>query len=217
MLNGQNSILNFTGRIEINDSSLDETLKKIEKKTRIKELLLSRTSITHLPKKETLLLFPNLEKLNITGTHITKNQDYISICYELQSIPKLFYLDINICQENDVKIILLSLPLLKEINGQKVDINSMKISFQDELNLSTYKYICDFMLYVNKNNIAFIKNFHDNLSILMNKCLIDINFHCDKYQNNYNLSIFHSIYKINQYLYQTIVNYLLIYGQKELS
>ena len=135
VINGQNSILNFTGRIEINDSSLEDLLTKIEKKNRIKELLLTRTSITHLPKKETLLLFPNLEKLNITGTHITKNQDYISICYELQSIPKLFYLDINICQENDVKIILLSLPLLKEINGQKVDINSMNISLQDELNI----------------------------------------------------------------------------------
>jgi hypothetical protein len=163
------------------------------------------------------LLFPNLEKINITGTQITKNQDYITICYELQSIPKLYYLDINICQEIDVKIILLSLPLLKEVNGQKVDINSMKITFQDELNISTYKFIVDFMQNVNKNNLIFVKNFHDNLSSLMTKCLSDINFHCDKYQNNYNLSIFHSIYKINQYLYHNINNYLLIYGQKELS
>lgn len=62
-----------------------------------------------------------------------------------------------------------------------------------------------------------MKSFHDNLSSLMSKCLSDINFHCDKYQNNYNLSIFHSIYKINQYLYHNINNYLLIYGQKELN
>ena len=68
-----------------------------------------------------------------------------------------------------------------------------------------------------KNNLIFVKNLYDNLSSLMNKCLSDINFHCDKYQNNYNLSIFHSIYKINQYLYHNINNYLLIYGQKELS
>ena len=183
----------------------------------IKELLLSRTSITHLPKRETLLLFPNLEKINITGTQITKFQDFITISYELQSIPKLYYLDINICKETDVKVILLSLPLLKEVNGQKVDINSMKITFQDELNTSTYKFIVDFMQNVNKNNLIFVKSFHDNLSLLMNKCLLDINFHCDKYQNNYNLSIFHSIYKINQYLYHNINNYLLIYGQKELN
>ena len=215
--NNQNSILNLSNRVEINDTSLDDLLKKIEKKNRIKELLLSRTSITHLPKRETLLLFPNLEKINIIGTHITKNQDYITISYELQSIPKLYYLDINICQETDVKIILLSLPLLKEVNGQKVDINSMKITFQDELNISTYKFIVDFMQNVNKNNLIFVKSFHDNLSSLMSKCLSDINFHCDKYQNNYNLSIFHSIYKINQYLYHNINNYLLIYGQKELN
>lgn len=217
ILNNQNSIINLSNRAEINDSSLDNLLKKIEKKNRIKELLLSRTSITHLPKRETLLLFPNLEKINIIGTHITKNQDYITISYELQSIPKLYYLDINICQETDVKIILLSLPLLKEVNGQKVDINSMKITFQDELNISTYKFIVDFMQNVNKNNLIFVKSFHDNLSSLMSKCLSDINFHCDKYQNNYNLSIFHSIYKINQYLYHNINNYLLIYGQKELN
>ena len=216
-LNTQNSILNLSNRIEINDSFLDSFLKKIDKKSRIKELLLSRTNITHLPKRETLLLFPNLEGLNITGTQITKNQDYLTISYELQSIPKLYYLDINICQETDVKIILLSLPLLKEVNGQKVDINSMKITFQDELNISTYKFIVDFMQNVNKNNLIFVKSFHDNLSTLMSKCLSDINFHCDKYQNNYNLSIFHSIYKINQYLYHNINNYLLIYGQKELS
>ena len=216
-LNTQNSILNLSNRIEINDSFLDSLLKKIDKKNRIKELLLSRTSITHLPKRETLLLFPNLEKINITGTQITQNQDYITISYELQSIPKLYYLDINICQEIDVKIILLSLPLLKEVNGQKVDINSMKITFQDELNISTYKFIVDFMQNVNKNNLIFVKSFHDNLSSLMSKCLLDINFHCDKYQNNYNLSIFHSIYKINQYLYHNINNYLLIYGQKELN
>ena len=216
-LNNQNSILNLNNRIEINDSFLDSLLQKIEKKNRIKELLLSRTSITHLPKRETLLLFPNLEKLNITGTQITKNQDYITISYELQSIPKLYYLDLNVCQETDVKIILLSLPLLKEVNGQKVDINSMKITFQDELNISTYKFIVEFMQNVNKNNLVFVKSFHDNLSSLMSKCLSDINFHCDKYQNNYNLSIFHSIYKINQYLYHNINNYLLIYGQKELS
>ena len=216
-LNTQNSILNLSNRIEINDSFLDSLLKKIDKKNRIKELLLSRTNITHLPKRETLLLFPNLEKINITGTQITKNQDYITISYELQSIPKLYYLDINICQETDVKVILLSLPLLKEVNGQKVDINSMKITFQDELNISTYKFIVDFMQNVNKNNLIFVKNFHDNLSSLMSKCLTDINFHCDKYQNNYNLSIFHSIYRINQYLYHNINNYLLIYGQKELS
>ena len=216
-LNTQNSILNLSNRIEINDSFLDSFLKKIDKKSRIKELLLSRTNITHLPKRETLLLFPNLERLNITGTQITKNQDYLTISYELQSIPKLYYLDINICQETDVKIILLSLPLLKEVNGQKVDINSMKITFQDELNISTYKFIVDFMQNVNKNNLIFVKSFHDNLSTLMSKCLSDINFHCDKYQNNYNLSIFHSIYKINQYLYHNINNYLLIYGQKELS
>lgn len=216
-LNNQNSILNLSNRVEINDSLLDNLLNKIEKKNKIKELLLSRTSITHLPKRETLLLFPNLEKINIIGTHITKNQDYITISYELQSIPKLYYLDINICQETDVKIILLSLPLLKEVNGQKVDINSMKITFQDELNISTYKFIVDFMQNVNKNNLIFVKSFHDNLSSLMSKCLSDINFHCDKYQNNYNLSIFHSIYKINQYLYHNINNYLLIYGQKELN
>ena len=205
-LNQQNSILNLTNRIEINDSFLDSLLKKIDKKNRIKELLLSRTSITHLPKRETLLLFPNLEKINITGTQITKNQDYITISYELQSIPKLYYLDINICQEIDVKIILLSLPLLKEVNGQKVDINCMKITLQDELNISNYKLIVDFMQNVNKNNLIFVKNFHDNLSALMTKCLSDINFHCDKYQNNYNLSIFHSIYKINQYIYHNINN-----------
>ena len=216
-LNTQNSILNLSNRIEINDSFLDSFLKKIDKKSRIKELLLSRTNITHLPKRETLLLFPNLERLNITGTQITKNQDYLTISYELQSIPKLYYLDRNICQKTDVKIILLSLPLLKEVNGQKVDINSMKITFQDELNISTYKFIVDFMQNVNKNNLIFVKSFHDNLSTLMSKCLSDINFHCDKYQNNYNLSIFHSIYKINQYLYHNINNYLLIYGQKELS
>ena len=216
-LNTQNSTINLSNRIEINDSLLDSILKKIEKKNRIKELLLSRTSITHLPKRETLLLFPNLEKINITGTQITKFQDFITISYELQSIPKLYYLDINICKETDVKVILLSLPLLKEVNGQKVDINSMKITFQDELNTSTYKFIVDFMQNVNKNNLIFVKSFHDNLSLLMNKCLLDINFHCDKYQNNYNLSIFHSIYKINQYLYHNINNYLLIYGQKELN
>ena len=216
-LNTQNSILNLSNRIEINDSFLDSLLKKIDKKSRIKELLLSRTNITHLPKRETLLLFPNLERINITGTQITKNQDYLTISYELQSIPKLYYLDINICQETDVKIILLSLPLLKEVNGQKVDINSMKITFQDELNISTYKFIVDFMQNVNKNNLIFVKSFHDNLSTLMSKCLTDINFHCDKYQNNYNLAIFHSIYKINQYLYHNMNNYLLIYGQKELN
>lgn len=93
----------------------------------------------------------------------------------------------------------------------------MKITFQDELNISTYKFIVDFMQNVNKNNLIFVKSFHDNLSSLMSKCLSDINFHCDKYQNNYNLSIFHSIYKINQYLYHNINNYLLIYGQKELN
>ena len=217
ILNNQNSIINLSNHAEINDTSLDNLLKKIDKKNRIKELLLSRTSLTHLPKRETILLFPNLEKINIIGTLITKNQDYITISYELQSIPKLYYLDINICQETDVKIILLSLPLLKEVNGQKVDINSMKITFQDELNISTYKFIVDFMQNVNKNNLIFVKSFHDNLSSLMSKCLSDINFHCDKYQNNYNLSIFHSIYKINQYLYHNINNYLLIYGQKELN
>ena len=216
-LNTQNSILNLSNRIEINDSFLDSLLQKIDKKSRIKELLLSRTNLMHLPKRETLLLFPNLERINITGTQITKNQDYLTISYELQSIPKLYYLDINICKETDVKIILLSLPLLKEVNGQKVEINSLKITFQDELNISTYKFIVDFMQNINKNNLIFVKSFHDNLSALMSKCLADINFHCDKYQNNYNLAIFHSIYKINQYLYQNINNYLLIYGQKELD
>ena len=135
----------------------------------------------------------------------------------MQSIPKLYYLEINISNETEVKIILLSLPLLKEVNGQKVDINNMKISFQEELNLSTYKYICDFMQNLNKNNINFVKNFHDNLSTLMNQCLLDINFHCDKYQNNYNLSIFHSLYKINQYLYKGIMDYLLLYSEQDLD
>ena len=93
----------------------------------------------------------------------------------------------------------------------------MKITFQDELNISTYKFIVDFMQNVNKNNLIFVKNFHDNLSSLMSKCLSDINFHCDKYQNNYNISIFHSLYKINQYIYKGIMDYLLIYGDKELD
>ena len=212
-----NSILNLSNRTDINDSILDGILHKIPKKSDIKELNISKTAITHLPKRETLLLFPNLEKLNLTNTLIQENQDFITISYELQSIPKLYYLDINISNETDVKIILLSLPLLKEVNGQKVDINNMKITFQEELNLSTYKYICDFMQNLNKNNINFVKNFHDNLSLLMNQCLLDINFYCDKYQNNYNLSIFHSLYKINQYLHKGIADYLLLYGDKELD
>ena len=216
-MNNQNSILNLSNRIDITDSSLESHLHKIQKKSLIKELNISKTSITHLPKRETLLLFPNLEKLNLTNTLIQDNQDFISISYELQSIPKLYYLDINISNETDVKIILLSLPLLKEVNGQKVDINNMKITFQEELNISTYKSICDFMNNLNKNNINFVKNFHDNLSTLMNQCLLDINFHCDKYQNNYNLSIFHSLYKINQYLHKGVTDYLLIYGDKELD
>jgi hypothetical protein len=216
-MNNQSSVLNLSNHPDIDDSSLDNILHKIPKKSNIKEINLSKTKITHLPKRETLLLFPNLEKLNLTNTLIQDNQDFISISYELQSIPKLYYLDINISNETDVKIILLSLPLLKEVNGQKVDINNMKITFQEELNLSTYKYICDFMQNLNKNNINFVKNFHDNLSALMNQCLLDINFHCDKYQNNYNLSIFHSLYKINQYLHKGITDYLLLYGDKELD
>ena len=216
-MNNQSSVLNLSNHPDIDDSSLDNILHKIPKKSNIKEINLSKTKITHLPKRETLLLFPNLEKLNLTNTLIQDNQDFISISYELQSIPKLYYLDINISNETDVKIILLSLPLLKEVNGQKVDINNMKITFQEELNLSTYKYICDFMQNLNKNNINFVKNFHDNLSALMNQCLLDINFHCDKYQNNYNLSIFHSLYKINQYLHKGLIDYLLIYGDKELD
>ena len=216
-MNNQTNILNLSNRIDITDSSLENILNKYPKKLSIKELNLSRTNITHLPKRETLLLFPNIEKLIITDTLIQENQDYITISYELQSMPKLYFLDINISNETDVKIILLSLPLLKEVNGQKVDINNLKISFQEELNLSTYKYICDFMQNLNKNNIDFVKNFHDNLSALMNQCLLDINFHCDKYQNNYNLSIFHSLYKINHYLYKGIMDYLLIYGDNELD
>ena len=216
-MNNQSNVLNLSNHPDIDDSSLDNILHKIPKKSNIKEINLSKTKITHLPKRETLLLFPNLEKLNLTNTLIQDNQDFITISYELQSIPKLYYLDINISNETDVKIILLSLPLLKEVNGQKVDINNMKITFQEELNLSTYKYICDFMQNLNKNNINFVKNFHDNLSALMNQCLLDINFHCDKYQNNYNLSIFHSLYKINQYLHKGLIDYLLIYGDKELD
>ena len=216
-MNNQTNILNLSNRNDITDSSLENILRKYPKKLSIKELNLSKTNITHLPKRETLLLFPNIEKLIITDTLIQENQDYITISYELQSMPKLYYLNINISNETDVKIILLSLPLLKEVNGQKVDINNLKISFQEELNLNTYKYICDFMQNLNKNNINFVKNFHDNLSTLMNQCLIDINFHCDKYQNNYNLSIFHSLYKINYYLYKGIMDYLLIYGDKELD
>ena len=216
-MNNQSSVLNLSNHPDIDDSSLDNILHKIPKKTNIKEINLSKTKITHLPKRETLLLFPNLEKLNLTNTLIQDNQDFITMSYELQSIPKLYYLDINISNETDVKIILLSLPLLKEVNGQKVDINNMKITFQEELNLNTYKYICDFMQNLNKNNINFVKNFHDNLSSLMNQCLLDINFHCDKYQNNYNLSIFHSLYKINQYLHKGLNDYLLIYGDKELD
>ena len=217
MNNNQNSVLNLSNSLDLNDSALENILNKIPKKSAIKELNISKTSITHLPKRETLLLFPNLERLNLTNTLIQDNQNFITISYELQSIPKLYYLDINISNETDVKIILLSLPLLKEVNGQKVDINNMKITFQEELNLSTYKYICDFMQNLNKNNINFVKNFHDNLSTLMNQCLLDINFHCDKYQNNYNLSIFHSLYKINQYLHKGITDYLLLYGDKELD
>ena len=217
MNQNQENILNLSNRSDLTDSSLENILRKIPKKLLIKELNLSKTNITHLPKRETLLLFPNIEKLNITNTLIHENQDYITISYELQSIPKLYYLEINISNETEVKIILLSLPLLKEVNGQKVDINNMKISFQEELNLSTYKYICDFMKNLNKNNINFVKNFHDNLSTLMNQCLLDINFHCDKYQNNYNLSIFHSLYKINQYLYKGIMDYLLIYSEQDLD
>ena len=216
-MNNQNSILNLSNRLDLNDSTLENILNKIPKKSNIKELNISKTGITHLPKREILLLFPNLEKLNLTNTLIQENQNFLTISYELQSIPKLYYLDINISNETDVKIILLSLPLLKEVNGQKVDINNMKITFQEELNLSTYKYICDFMQNLNKNNINFVKNFHDNLSALMNQCLLDINFHCDKYQNNYNLSIFHSLYKINQYLHKGITDYLLLYGDKELD
>jgi len=216
-MNNQNSILNLSNRLDLNDSTLENILNKIPKKSNIKELNISKTGITHLPKREILLLFPNLEKLNLTNTLIQENQNFLTISYELQSIPKLYYLDINISNETDVKIILLSLPLLKEVNGQKVDINNMKITFQEELNLSTYKYICDFMQNLNKNNINFVKNFHDNLSTLMNQCLLDINFHCDKYQNNYNLSIFHSLYKINQYLHKGITDYLLLYGDKELD
>ena len=216
-MNNQTNILNLSNRTDITDSSLENILNKFQKKSLIKELNLSKTNITHLPNRETLLLFPNIEKLIITDTLIQENQDYITISYELQSMPKLYFLDINISNETDVKIILLSLPLLKEVNGQKVDINNLKISFQEELNLSTYKYICDFMQNLNKNNINFVKNFHDNLSTLMNQCLLDINFHCDKYQNNYNLSIFHSLYKINHYLYKGIMDYLLLYGDNELD
>ena len=216
-MNNQTNILNLSNRTDITDSSIENILHKFQKKSLIKELNLSKTNITHLPNRETLLLFPNIEKLIITDTLIQENQDYITISYELQSMPKLYFLDINISNETDVKIILLSLPLLKEVNGQKVDINNLKISFQEELNLSTYKYICDFMQNLNKNNINFVKNFHDNLSTLMNQCLLDINFHCDKYQNNYNLSIFHSLYKINHYLYKGIMDYLLLYGDNELD
>ena len=99
-MNNQTNILNLSNRIDITDSSLENILNKYPKKLSIKELNLSRTNITHLPKRETLLLFPNIEKLIITDTLIQENQDYITISYELQSMPKLYFLDINISFEN---------------------------------------------------------------------------------------------------------------------
>lgn len=150
------SILNLSNHPDITNISLENILQKIPKKTIIKEINLSKTGITNLPKRETLLLFPNLEKINIKNTSITENQDYISIAYELQSIPKLYYLDINVTNEQDIKIILLSLPLLKELNGKKIDINNLKITFKEELNTSTYNYILDFIQNLNKNKIFMI-------------------------------------------------------------
>ena len=93
-MNNQNNILNLSNRSDINDSSLENILRKFPKKLLIKELNISKTSITHIPSREILLLFPNLEKLNLTNTLIHENKDYITISYELQSIPKLYFLDI---------------------------------------------------------------------------------------------------------------------------
>ena len=68
-MNNQNSILNLSNRLDLNDSTLENILNKIPKKSNIKELNISKTGITHLPKREILLLFPNLEKLNLTNTY----------------------------------------------------------------------------------------------------------------------------------------------------
>ena len=46
---------------------------------------------------------------------------------------------------------------------------------------------------------------------------IELDLKLIEYQNNYNISIFHSLYKINQYIYKGIMDYLLIYGDKELD
>ena len=205
---------NETEPIDINLSSkgIDETilsnvLSQINNKQNVVSLNISNNSLHSLPNESVLSQFPNIEHLDVTNNPFNRN--FRSLSFYLLSLKNLSSLNIDIKNEDDLKIIINSLPNLKLLNGEEVEFSKEFLPSFEKEKTKLLIYVQKIINFI-KHDVPKLEKLKNEFYFLLSENIKSVNHNSKSSAVSYSLSLHKGIYEIYSYLYSYIVDNILL-------
>lgn len=208
------SNLNETEPIEINlsgkgidESILSNVLIQINNKLNVTSLNISNNSLHSLPNESVLSQFPNIEHLDVTNNPFNRN--YRTLSFYLLSLKNLSSLNIDIKREEDLIIIINSLPNLKLLNGEDVEFSKDFLPSLEKEKSKILVYVQKIINFI-KHDVSKLEQLKNEFGYLLSENIKTIKHNSKSSIASYNLSTHKGIYEIYSYLYSYIVDNILL-------
>ena len=198
--------VNLSGK-GLDTSSIEDILSKVVDKATAVSIDLSNNLLSQLPRESILSQFENVEHIDITKNPISVS--YTKVCLHLIALKRLTSLNVEISNEEDLAIVLNTLPQLKLLNGEEIkEENRICPSFENE-KAKMFRYINRIINYI-KHDIVSLENFNNDFEYILKSNIESLNYHMTQSQLNYSIAIHNANSELYLFFYSFIVENILL-------
>ena len=177
--------VNLSGK-GLDTSSIEDILSKVVDKATAVSIDLSNNLLSQMPRESILSQFENVEHIDITKNPISVS--YTKVCLHLIALKRLTSLNVEISNEEELEIVLNTLPQLKLLNGEEIKAENRIIPTFENEKAKMFRYISRIINYI-KNDIVSLENFNNEFEYLLKSNIESLNYHMTQSQLNYSITI----------------------------
>lgn len=198
--------VNLSGK-GLDTSSIEDILSKVVDKATAVSIDLSNNLLSQMPRESILSQFENVEHIDITKNPISVS--YTKVCLHLIALKRLTSLNVEISNEEELEIVLNTLPQLKLLNGEEIKAENRIIPTFENEKAKMFRYISRIINYI-KNDIVSLENFNNEFEYLLKSNIESLNYHMTQSQLNYSITIHNANSELYSFFYSFIVENILL-------
>ena len=198
--------VNLSGK-GLDTSSIEDILSKVVDKATAVSIDLSNNLLSQMPRESILSQFENVEHIDITKNPISVS--YTKVCLHLIALKRLTSLNVEISNEEELEIVLNTLPQLKLLNGEEIKAENRIIPTFENEKAKMFRYTSRIINYI-KNDIVSLENFNNEFEYILKSNIESLNYHMTQSQLNYSISIHNANCELYTFFYTFIVENILL-------